>query len=153
MVAQFIERVRRVLGARFGLALITLASALLWLCGAPFLEDLSLPKGPAFAVLIAACAPAIVRSALRAVEARRHARALALLVVLGASAQLALHCRVPAGIEQALQRISHGHGEFLRVAAARRGHAWQTLRDYEELVASGQLGSFAGSKPPGTLAA
>ena len=106
----------------------------------------------AFAVVVAALAPFAVRAALRAADAHRHARALLTLVLVGALMQLALLALAPRQLDAAWRRLHDGHGEYLRIASARRGHALETLRDYESLCERGTLGSFARSKPPGTLA-
>ena len=49
-------------------------------------------------------------------------------------------------------RHVQGHGEFFRTARARRGTFLETLRNYDELAETGQLGAFAKTKPPGALA-
>ncbi|MDB4988459.1 MAG: hypothetical protein JWN04_3637, partial [Myxococcaceae bacterium] len=87
MTWEFAARLRRLVWTgRFALALITLSSAFLWLLGAPFLTPMSLPTGPAVAVLLAGFAPAVVKAALCAADANKHVRALFMLLVLGASA-------------------------------------------------------------------
>lgn len=109
--------------------------------------------GVALAVLTLAFAPSIVRRALRAADAGRHTRALTMLVLVGALSQIALVMLAPSGLSSGWQRLHEGHGEFLRIAHARRGMMLETLRDYESLAERGSLGVFARSKPPGTLAA
>lgn len=144
------------------LALAGLATAVFFAAGLPGLNDQpgwfyrasshgSL--GIALAVLVAAHAPLVVMRALRAADAGRHGRALAALVLVGALAQMGLVILAPGGLSSAWQRLHEGHGEYLRIAHARHGHALETLRDYEALAEAGTLGSFARSKPPGTLGA
>jgi hypothetical protein len=106
----------------------------------------------ALAVILAALAPFAIRAALRAADAGRHARALLALVLVGGLMQVALLALAPRQFDAAWRRLHDGHGEYLRIANARRGHALETLRDYESLCERGTLGSFARSKPPGTLA-
>ncbi len=109
--------------------------------------------GVAGAVVLAALAPFAVTAALRAADAGRHARALATLVLVGTLLQVALLYLAPDRLDSVWRRLHEGHGEYLRIADARRGRALETLRDYEALCERGELGSFARSKPPGTLAA
>ncbi len=109
--------------------------------------------GVAFALLVAALAPFVVTRALRAADAGGHKRALGALVLVGTLAQIGMVCLAPGGMSSAWRRLHEGHGEYLRIARARSGLAFETLRDYEALAERGTLGSFARSKPPGTLAA
>ncbi len=143
------------------LALAALGTATFFAAGLPGLNDrpgwfyraeANGSLAVALAVVFAALAPFAVGAALRAADARRHGRALLTLVVVGALAQVAMLSLAPTRLDAAWRRLHDGHGEYLRIANARRGHALETLRDYEALCERGTLGSFARSKPPGTLA-
>lgn len=142
------------------LALLTLASLVKWWRGFPGLNEIPgwfyrtndvTPVGPVLAVVTAAFAPTAVRYARRAARRNQHVRALVVLVFLGAAVQSTTHFLVPAGLEQAFERLTVGHGEFLRVATQRKNSLLETLRDYDDLYEQRALGVFAGSKPPGTL--
>ena len=136
-------------GVFFAVGLPGLNSAPGWF----YRADANGSLGVALALLVAALAPLAVMHALRAADAGRHGRALAALVLVGTLAQIGLVFLAPGGLSSAWRRLHEGHGEYLRIAHARQGHALDTLRDYESLAEGGTLGMFARSKPPGTLAA
>ena len=81
------------------------------------------------------------------------APALALLCAGGFVVHLGAYTAVDdRGWDGVWQRVGEGHGEFARVAAARRGAVLETLLDYEALAGAGRLEGYARSKPPGSLA-
>jgi hypothetical protein len=139
--------------------LLAASIAVLYLRGLPYVRELpgwfyrpiASPVGPAFALLAAGVAPVVVIWAVKSGREGKHFRALFTLVITGAVVMFTLHFIVPAGLEHMFERLHVGHGEFLRVAASRRGQLLTTLRDYDALFAQAQIGAFAGSKPPGTL--
>lgn len=102
----------------------------------------------ALAVLV----PCAAWAAMRAVSARRHVLALMLLVVTSLGAQYASLLLLGPNLETAIERMDGGHGEFLASAHARRGSMLEAIRDYPELLERRELGIYAPSKPPGTLA-
>jgi hypothetical protein len=95
--------------------------------------------------------PALVWGAL--VAARRGRRAVALLLLTGASfgAQVTFSLADAEGLHAVWRWQYQGHGEMAQVAHARRDRRIETLRDYESLVARRSLGVFTPSKPPGAL--
>lgn len=142
------------------LVLSGVGSAIYWGYGLPGVDDLphwffhtnrNVPLGPALLALVVGSAPSVSRYALALAARGKTAQALTILMLLGIALQFTLHFLVPEGFTQSLRRLFHGHGEFLRIAAERRGRLLPTLRDYDALFASGQLGAFAGTKGPGTL--
>lgn len=135
--------------------IVTLATAGYWLLGLPGVESLPAwfyrPLGPrALSItslsLALGIVPIAVWAAVRA--ARRHRSPLAWLVVASLAAQVGV-----IGMDDGtvLSRMAQGHGEFFRIAHERRASYFETMREYETLSASGALGGFAPSKPPGTL--
>lgn len=146
------ERLAHRIALGIGLALF--GSAALWLTGLPFVSLLPawfyLPLGPRVLepsawVLVGLAVPLLGWLAARS---ERMALVLLCLVLTSVAAQVAVLAMDRSTLSY---RLEQGHGEFFRIAHERRGAYLETMRDYESLSASGALGAFAPSKPPGTL--
>jgi hypothetical protein len=82
---------------------------------------------------------------------RALAKKIAILMVLGYGMQFGLALSEDRGLNALRDRIVvTGHAEFLRIAAQQRDVV-HLLRHYESLAATGELGSYTQSKPPGQL--
>ncbi len=80
-----------------------------------------------------------------------HAYKLLALIVLGYGLQLGLGLSEGRGVEGLLDNMVRGGHASFAVAASRQESVLEVIRNYESLVASGELGEFAASKPPGVM--
>ena len=109
------------------------------------------PPGPWWlvALLLATLALAVVMT-LRPRPLGRTRWSLLVLVLAGASFQYGFAGLEGRGLDALRARMTDaGHAEFARIAVD-HPDSWSLLTRYEELQASGDLGRFAPSKPPGT---
>lgn len=96
-------------------------------------------------------APWLIAVALRAAERGLQARAALAVLTLGLLTQALFVPLDARRVDSLLARHEGGHAEFHTIARARRGSLLSTLRDYDALAESRELGAFAPSKPPGAL--
>ena len=73
------------------------------------------------------------------------------LIALGYGLQLGLGFSEGRGIDGLRDNMVRGVHASFAVAAGRQENAVDVIRRYESLVASGELGPFAASKPPGVM--
>ncbi|MCB9626118.1 MAG: hypothetical protein H6725_01965 [Sandaracinaceae bacterium] len=96
--------------------------------------------------------PWLVAVTVRAARAGSMARTCLAALALGLLTQALFVPLDAERMESLLTRHEGGHAEFHTTARARRGAVLSTLRHYDEQAASGELGAFPPSKPPGALA-
>lgn len=108
------------------------------------------PAGSLATLIVLVAAPvAVVATVLR--TPGRHRLHLGLVFLLGLVLQFALALTEDRGIDALRDRMLHtGHAEFAE-QAVRVETVARLVSDYEQLVASGDLGRYAPSKPPGQL--
>src|SRR5262249_28395931 len=108
------------------------------------------PPGSAIVVATLIGLPAAALSAIVTTPGRTRLH-LAVVFGLGVALQFALAFTEYRGLDALRDRMVYtGHAEFAE-AAVRADDSLRLVRDYESLVASGALGRYAPSKPPGQL--
>ena len=108
------------------------------------------PPGSAAVVATLVVLPALALAAIAATPGRPRLH-LALVFTLGVALQFALAFTEYRGEDALRDRMVYtGHAEFAE-EAVQADDVLLLLRDYEPLVASGELGLYAPSKPPGQL--
>ncbi|MCB9658509.1 MAG: hypothetical protein R3B40_18280 [Polyangiales bacterium] len=151
----------RTWAALVGLGALCCVQVALVVAGLPYLR--SIPAwfyGPTFRglgagwAMLAVCVlvPWLASVALHAARNGRRIRAYAAVFVLALSSQALFVPLDARRVESLLSRHEGGHGEFHVIAAQRREVQLDTLRRYDELAETRQLGAFPPSKPPGALA-
>jgi hypothetical protein len=140
------------------LALATLAHLGILASGLPILRAILLVwripptfklPGPLWIAALVAVPTAALWAMLR--DSRGHAYKLAGLIALGYALQLALGFSEGRGIDALRDNMVRGVHRSFAVAAGQQDSALEVVREYEALVASGELGPFAASKPPGVM--
>jgi hypothetical protein len=96
--------------------------------------------------------PAAAALVVAALHVRRSWMAIAMLVAASLIGQTGTTLLRGEHLETAYTHLGDGHAQFIRAAHDHRGRMFETLRNYDREVHDHNLGDFAPSKPPGTLA-
>lgn len=136
-----------------GIVLLTLAVLLFTVQYGPlyptFYESRPKPPGLApFGILLIACCGLLTFAALH--KNMSAWKFLPIAMAVGTFAQFGFAYTEGRGFDGLRSRATAGHGQFINAALITED-AGALLRDYEPLAASGRLGLFPRSKPPGTL--
>ena len=83
-------------------------------------------------------------------DPQRHRRNLCLIVAFGCAVHFGFVAMANRGLDTSAGYGEAGHGEYVTLAAEGR-NMLDTVRDYESLLKSGELGHHPHSKPPGHL--